>query len=227
MRATFLEISGGYFVRSVSVSNWPTAIAQSLMLKRDHSIESVLIMFSTAARAAPEWTMPGIPLWGESVMLTTFPRSWGMKALVATAWVMCQVPWTFSSITVRKPFERDRLGRAQELPAGVVDEHVDAAVALEHAVDELADRLLVADVGDDRLGRAAALGDLGHHPLDRLRTASAADHRRPERGELAGARPAQPGPGARDQADLPVEQALGENFRSKRLLHRSRSLSLG
>ena len=30
-------------------------------------------MFSTAARAAPEWTIPGIPLCGESVTLRTFP----------------------------------------------------------------------------------------------------------------------------------------------------------
>ena len=30
-------------------------------------------MFSTAARAAPEWTIPGIPLWGERVTLSTLP----------------------------------------------------------------------------------------------------------------------------------------------------------
>src|SRR5947199_1203850 len=28
----------------------------------------------------------------------------GMNALVAAAWVISQVPWTFSSMTVRKPF---------------------------------------------------------------------------------------------------------------------------
>ena len=61
-------------------------------------------MFSTAARAAPEWTMPGIPWCGERVTLTTLPERCGMKALVAAAWVICQVPWTLSSITVRKPF---------------------------------------------------------------------------------------------------------------------------
>ena len=37
-----------------------------------------------------------------------------------------------------KALRRDRLRRAQELAAGVVDEHVDAPVALEHAVDERA-----------------------------------------------------------------------------------------
>ena len=60
-------------------------------------------MFSTAARAAPEWTMPGIPLCGERVTLITLPPCWGMNALVAAAWVMFQVPWTLSSVTVRKP----------------------------------------------------------------------------------------------------------------------------
>jgi len=40
-------------------------------------------MFSTAARAAPEWTMPGIPLCGERVTLSTLPPPCGMKALVA------------------------------------------------------------------------------------------------------------------------------------------------
>ena len=61
MRTTFSATSFGYFVRSTSVSNWPAATAQSLTLKRAHSIESVRIMFSTAARAAPECAMPGIP----------------------------------------------------------------------------------------------------------------------------------------------------------------------
>ena len=61
-------------------------------------------MFSTAARAAPEWTIPGIPLWGERVTLSTLPPPCGMNALVAAAWVISQVPTTLSSITVRKPF---------------------------------------------------------------------------------------------------------------------------
>ena len=67
------------------MSNWPAATATVRMPKRAHSIDSVRIMFSTAARAAPEWTIPGIPLWGESVMLITLPASAGMKALVAAA----------------------------------------------------------------------------------------------------------------------------------------------
>ena len=60
-------------------------------------------MFSTAARAAPVWTIPGKPMWGETVMLTTLPSPCGMNALVAAAWVICHVPWTFRSMTVRNP----------------------------------------------------------------------------------------------------------------------------
>ena len=67
------------------MSNWPAARAQRRIPKRAHSTESVFIMFSTAARAAPEWTIPGIPLCGERVTLRTLPDSWGMKALVAAA----------------------------------------------------------------------------------------------------------------------------------------------
>ena len=95
---------GGYLVSRVSVAKWPAAIAQVVMPKRDHSIASVRIMFSTAARAAPEWTIPGIPLWGERVTLRILPPPAGMKALVAAAWDISQVPVTFSSTTVRKPF---------------------------------------------------------------------------------------------------------------------------
>ena len=65
--------------------------------------------FSTAARAADEWAIPGSPWCGESVTLTIFPPR-GLPsgppiiAFVATAWVISQVPSTFSRITVRKPF---------------------------------------------------------------------------------------------------------------------------
>jgi len=43
-------------------------------------------------------------------------------------------------------FWADRLGRAQELASRVVDKDVEAAVSLQEAIDEPADRLLFADV---------------------------------------------------------------------------------
>jgi phosphate uptake regulator len=60
----------------------------------------------------------------------------------------------------------DRLGRSEVLTTGVVDQDVDAAVALQHGVDDL-DRL-VAHVA--RNGRAA-LADLPRRRVQDLRPA--------------------------------------------------------
>ena len=171
-------------------------------------------MFSTAARAAPEWTIPGIPLCGERVTLITLPPPCGMNALVAAAWVISQVPWTLSSITVRKPFGGDRLGRAQELAAGVVDQQVEPAVPLDHAVEERVDGLVVADVEGLGLGRCRPRLDRRDRLLERLGAAPAADHRRAQPGELERGRPAEPRARAGDDADLPVEQPWGEDCAS-------------
>ena len=91
-------------VISVSVAKWPAASAVSLIPKRAHSIESTRVRFSTAARAADECAMPGSPWCGESVTLTILPPRPSIIALVATAWVISQVPSTFRRMTVRKPF---------------------------------------------------------------------------------------------------------------------------
>ena len=74
----------------------------------------------------------------------------------------------------------DRLGGAEELPAGVVDERVDAPVALEDPVDEAVDGLLVADVERLVLGLAAERLDRGNHLRDRLLAPPAADDGRAE-----------------------------------------------
>ena len=99
----------GYFVISVSVAKCPAASAVSRIPKRAHSIESTRVRFSTAARAADECAMPGSPWCGESVTLTILPPRGSpsgppIMARVATAWVISQVPSTFSRSTVRKPF---------------------------------------------------------------------------------------------------------------------------
>src|SRR3954464_9110033 len=73
------------------------------MPNRAHSIDSTLVRFSTAARAADEWAMAGSPGWGERVTFTILPPPAGIIALVATAWVISHVPSTFSRMTVRKP----------------------------------------------------------------------------------------------------------------------------
>ena len=103
------------------------------------------------------------------------PPPAGIIALVATAWVISHVPSTFSRMTVRKPFGVISLGGGEELTAGVVDEDVDPAVALEHRVHEPLDLVLLADVAHlarsmrrvrrrarrfgERLGAAAADDD--------------------------------------------------------------------
>src|SRR5919204_126346 len=100
--ATPARTGSGYFWIA-SVSKCPVAIAVSLMPKRDHSIDSTRIMFSTAARAADECAMPGRPWCGDSVTLITFPPPPGIIDLVATAWVISQVPSRLSRTTARKP----------------------------------------------------------------------------------------------------------------------------
>ncbi len=86
-------------------------------------------------------------------------------------------------------------------------------MALEQAVDHRADRLLVADVGGDGLGPAAERLDRLHGLLQGLETAPAADHGGTEAGQLQ--RRLAPDPAARsgDEADLPVEEARGEDPR--------------
>ena len=163
------------------MAKWPAASAVSLIPKRAHSIESTRVRFSTAARAADEWAMPGSPWCGERVTLTILPpRASGIIARVATAWVISQVPSTFRRMTVRKPFGRDVLGGGHVLAAGVVDEQVDLAVALEHRVHERLDLVLLADVADVRLD-APAVG------LRRglRRAAPRAGRRRPPRAPSA------------------------------------------
>ena len=50
---------------------------------------------------------------------------------------------------------RDRLRGRQELAAGVVDEQIDLAVALEHPIDQRIDLLLLADVAYAGLDQSA------------------------------------------------------------------------
>ncbi len=61
--------------------------------------------------------------------------------------------------------ERDR---APDRAAGVVDEHVDAAVVGEHPLDQPVDGLHVGEVGRVDVGGAARGDDLGPHLLELL-----------------------------------------------------------
>ena len=172
-------------------------------------------MFSTAARAAPEWTIPGIPLWGERVTLSTLPSLLRDERLGRR-----RVGHQPGADDVEldhgaKALRRDRLGRAQELAAGVVDQHVEPPVALEHAVEQRArpPRRRGCPSPPPRRCPPSGLG-LGDHLLERLGPPAAADHGRPEPRQLERRLAAEPGAGAGDDADLPVEQAGRKDSRA-------------
>ena len=170
-------------------------------------------MFSTAARAAPEWTIPGIPLWGESVTLEHLAAALRDEGLGRR-----RVGHQPGALDVEldhgaEALRGDRLGRAEELAAGVVDEDVEPPVALEHAVEEGADRVLVADVELLVLeGARQARGQLGGLG-ERLGAAPAADHGGAEARQLERRLAAEAAAGAGDHADLAVEQAGPEDPR--------------
>ena len=131
-----------------------------------------------------------------------------MNALVAAAWVISQVPWTLSSITVRKPFGVIASAGLEELAAGVVDEHVEPAVALEQRR-----RTSASTASSSRMSsgsRSALPASLADQPAPSRASGSG---RRPQpttvapsRGELERGRPAEPGARPGDDADLAVEQ---------------------
>ena len=191
----------------------PAATAQSLMSKRAHSIESVRIMFSTAARAAPEWTMPGIPWWGERVTLTTLPPPCGMKALVAAAWVICQVPWTFSSITVRKPFGVIASAGLRNWPPALLTS-TSSRPWRSGSRRRTHPRPRHRGCPGLALGGPARLANLGDRLLERLGAAPAADDGGPQARELERGRAPEAGAHPRDRADLPFEQAGREDART-------------
>jgi hypothetical protein len=115
-----------------------------------------------------------------------------------------------------EPLGTDRLGRSEELAAGVVDEQIEAPVTVEDGVDEGSDRVLVADVGDDGRRAPAESPDLLPGLLDRTFPAAAADDGRAEPRELQCGLAAEPGPGPGDEADAAVEEAGGEDLRRLR-----------
>ena len=97
--------------------------------------------------------------------------------------------------------EGDLLGRRDELAAGVVDEDVDAAEALERGVDQRLDLLGLAHVG--RHGEALGAERLHGRPrlLQRLRAAAADHHRRAVAGQRERGRAPDPGAAAGDERD--------------------------
>ena len=203
----------GYLVISVSVAKWPAASAVSLMSKRAHSIASTRVRFSTAARAADECAIPGRPLCGRQrdVHDLAAPRLRDHRPR------RHRVGHQPGALHVQadhgaESLGRDVLGGREVLAAGVVHEHVDAPVALEHAVHERAHLLLLADVACHRLA-ASALGA-------RATVSSSGSARRPQTTTWAPQVASSSALGAAEAAaaagherHLSVEQAGGEQLR--------------
>ena len=187
--------------------------AQVLIPNRAHSIDSVRIMFSTAARAAPEWTIPGIPLWGESVTLSTLPALCGMNAFVAAAWVISQVPITLSSITVRKPFGEIASAGLRNCPPALLTST--SSLPWRSSTPSNSRRPPPRRGCPSLRHRPCRPGLRFGHRL-RQRFGPAARIRRPSHpAERAPAPPpAEARARAGDHADLPVEQARAQRFAS-------------
>ncbi|MEZ4308678.1 MAG: hypothetical protein R3F14_11590 [Polyangiaceae bacterium] len=91
--------------------------------------------FSTPAQAAPVWLMPGKPRATIAVTLTMKPPVGGIIARVATSRVSEEGAVEVvadDGLPAHGAWPR----RGRELAAGVVDEHVDAAVGVEDARHE-------------------------------------------------------------------------------------------
>ena len=208
----------GYLVISVSVLNWPAASAQVLIPNRAHSVGQRphhVLDRGPGGAGVDHAGHPVVRGEGDAQDLAAALRDEGLGRR--------RVGHQPGALDVQvdhgpEPFRGDRLGRAEELAAGVVDEHVEALVALEHAVEEGPDGLLLADVELLVLeGAGQAGGELGGLG-ERLRAPAAADHDGAEAHQLERRLAAEAAARAGDDADLAVEQAGPEDPRLRRRL---------
>ena len=167
---------------------------------------------STAARAAPVWAIAGMPWCGETVTLMTVPPSPPKPAPDGGA------GHRVGAVDVQPPhgapaLRRDLLGGHEVLTAGVVDEHVEAPVALADGLDDPRRVGGLADVaGDVR----AALADLRRGRLEDLLAAPGDDHLRAGRHELDRGLLAEVGAAAGDEHDAPGERVGSVDLRGRR-----------
>ena len=138
-------------------------------------------------------------------MLMIVPPPAGRIASSTAVRAISSVPPTFSRVTACQPFARDRLRRHEVLPAGVVDEHVEPAVALEAGAHDPLRVGRLADVADHEGGAGAdLLGRRREHFL-----AAAGDHDAgAARGEFARGGLAETRASARDERHTFVQNAF-------------------
>ena len=114
-------------------------------------------------------------------------------------------------MTARHPFGRQILGPHDEVPGGIVHQHVDAAEPLDRRLHQRVHLFGRADVG--RLGGGTAAGALDQRDRlgQRLRPPPRDHDRRAQPAELDRHRPAHPAASAGDDGDLSLERSLSQH----------------
>ena len=166
--------------------------------------------------------MPGIPLCGERVTLRTLPPPCGMNAFVAAAWVMFQVPWTLSSVTVRKPLALIVSAGARNCPPALLTSRSSRPCRSQH-------RRRRAPRRPPRRGcRRRRRSALPPKASIAARVSSIGSGRRPQPTTVAPSRPSSiavsrpsPDPAPGDEADGTLEQSGREDLRRLRDHRRS------
>ena len=182
-------------------------------------------MFSTAARAAPGMDHARHPIVGREGDADDLAAALRDERLGRRGVGHLPGPLHVQLDHRAKALRRDRLGRAEELAAGVVDEQVEPPVALEEAVEERVDRLLVADV--ERLVlEAAARRRSPRRLLERLRAAPAADTLAPRRASSSAVARPSPVPAPETTQTCPSSRP-GAKIRETRVVGQSRRRAIG
>ena len=140
------------------------AAATTAMPRGAHSAASSRVSCSTAARAAPVCAIAGMPWCGETVTLTTVPPSAPNPAPDRGAGHRVR-PVDVEPAHGAPALGRDLLGGDEVLAAGVVDQHVEAPVALADGLDDPRRVGGLADVAGDV---GAALADLRRGLLEHV-----------------------------------------------------------
>ena len=102
-----------------------------------HSVASVRVIDSTAARAAEEWNIPGMPRRGESTMLIDLAVAVRQHALGRREARELPHGVEVEPHDGAEAVEADLLGGLDELPARVVHEHVERPVGRDDRGHEL------------------------------------------------------------------------------------------
>ena len=179
------------------------------MPRSAHSAASSRVSASTAARAAPVCAIAGMPWCGETVTLTTVPPS------LAEAGADRGAGHRVGAVDVQAPdgapaLRRDLLGGHEVLAAGVVDEHVEAPVALARGLD---DPRRVGRARGRRRRRTCSARRSRRGGLEDLLAAPGDDDVRPGGDELDRGLLAEVGAAAGDEHDAPGERVGGVDLR--------------